>query len=513
MSFRFRNFLLGVSTTVAVALGMEACQQSQPAQSDNFDTFYSLDGDTLGITTVVDSLQVPWEIAVGPAGDLWYTEQYGAVSRIDLTTGRRKELLRLNDTFVLRTSGLLGMVLYPDMDVHPYVFLAYTSEEGEQRRSRIMRYTYDVQRDTLVDPLCIQEFGAWTSHFGARLQIAPDGKLMVTSGDGAQDGFAQDTGKVLGKILRFNLDGTVPDDNPIAGSPVWAWGLRNSQGLTYGANGLLYGSEHGDAVEDEVNLIQKGQNYGWPVVEGYIDTDPERAFARDVAVTEPLKAWTPTVAPAALVAYRGSQIPAFKQSLLLATLKGNALRLLKLNDDGQQIVNDRALFYQLFGRIRALCVAENGDVYFGTSNKDWNPNGTPKLNDDRIIRIRKVGPLEVAGRPVLPAIVTDDDSRGTVDSAKVLFTNYCAACHQADGKGVPNVFPDLTASALVHQQAADSLITVVLSGRAEMPAFHFLKDDELATILTYIKQELADQPDAVRAADLHRLRATVATAP
>src|SRR5690606_9072396 len=136
MSFRFRNFLLGVSTTVAVALGMEACQQSQPAQSDNFDAFYSLDGDTLGITTVVDSLQVPWEIAVGPAGDLWYTEQYGAVSRIDLTTGRRKALLRLNDTFVLRTSGLLGMVLYPDMDVHPYVFLAYTSEEGEQRRSR-----------------------------------------------------------------------------------------------------------------------------------------------------------------------------------------------------------------------------------------------------------------------------------------------------------------------------------------------------------------------------------------
>src|SRR5690606_32432906 len=191
--------------------------------------------------------------------------------------------------------------------------------EGDKRCSRIMRYSYDAKQDTFLDPLVIREFGAWTSHFGARIQIAPDGKLMVTSGDGAQDGYAQDTSVVLGKILRFNIDGSVPTDNPIAGSPVWSWGLRNPQGLAFGRNGLLYNSDHGDATDDEVNLIQKGHNYGWPEVEGYIDTKKELGFAQDVPVAEPLKAWTPTVAPAAVVAYDESQIPAFNHSLLLAT--------------------------------------------------------------------------------------------------------------------------------------------------------------------------------------------------
>lgn len=490
---------------VGMVVGMGGCMRSRPFESEAYEAFYALEGDTLGVTTVTDNLRVPWEIVVGPKNDLWYTEQYGVVSRVDLTTGSRKVLLRLKDTFVLRTSGLLGMVLHPDMEVHPYVFLAYTSEEGGRRVSRIMRYTYDAQRDTLLDPLLIREFGAWTSHFGARLQLAPDGKLMVTSGDGAQDGYAQDTSVVLGKILRFNIDGTVPADNPIAGSPVWAWGFRNPQGLTYASNGLLYCSEHGDATDDEVNIVRKGQNYGWPVVEGYVDTEKEQTFAQHVAVAEPLKAWTPTIAPAALVAYDGDQIPAFNRSLLLATLKGSALRLLKLDDSGEHVAADSLLFHNVFGRIRALCVAENGDVYFGTSNRDWNPNGTPKPNDDRIVRIRKVGKQETGDRPVLPA-VGREERPDTMNNAKALYTNYCAACHKTDGKGVSDIFPDLTASALVREKPLDSLVHVVLFGREEMPAFHFLKDNELAEILTYVKQQFGNMEDAVDAITVRQVR-------
>jgi len=474
-------------------------------RTEVFESFYTLAGDTLGITTVVDSLQVPWEIALGPQGDLWYTEQHGTVSRVDLTTGERKRLLQLDDVFVVRTSGLLGLALHPDMDTHPYVFLAYTAEDGDKRCSRIMRYSYDAKQDTLLDPLVIREFGAWTSHFGARIQIAPDGKLMVTSGDGAQDGYAQDTSVVLGKILRFNIDGSVPTDNPIAGSPVWSWGLRNPQGLAFGRNGLLYNSDHGDATDDEVNLIQKGHNYGWPEVEGYIDTKKELGFAQDVPVAEPLKAWTPTVAPAAVVAYDESQIPAFNHSLLLATLKGNALHVLKLDDKGTQVIGDSVLFRQVFGRLRALCVDSNGDVYFGTSNRDWNPNGAPMPNDDRILRIRRVGKREVGNRKVLPA-ATPEEGNGEQRNAKALYTNYCAACHKADGKGVADVFPDLTESPLVLGKSPDPLIRLVLSGRREMPAFHFLKDQELAEILNYTRQQLAKAEDAIDAADVHRVR-------
>ncbi|RQP18649.1 MAG: quinoprotein glucose dehydrogenase, partial [Parapedobacter sp.] len=484
----FRNrwkigLLLGAA---GVVLWINGCMH--PVEKEIYDAFYTFQGDTLGVTTVADSLKVPWEIALGPDGDLWYTEQHGAVSRLDVKTGHRKTLLRLEDTFVLRTSGLLGMALHPDMEAHPYVFLAYTSEEGGKQVSRIMRYTYHAEQDTLLDPLVIQEFGAWTSHFGARLLIAPDGKLMVTSGDGAQDGYAQDTSVVLGKVLRFNIDGSVPADNPIAGSPVWAWGFRNPQGLFYASNGILYCSEHGDATDDEVNIVRKGQNYGWPAIEGYVDTEKEQAFAQGRAVTDPLKAWTPTIAPAALVAYEGNQIPAFSKSLLLATLKGSAIRLLKLDESGERIVSDSVLFDQVFGRIRALCVADNGDVYFGTSNRDWNPNGTPQPNDDRILRIRKVGLAEVGDRPVLPAVV-HREGVDTANHAAALYTNYCAACHKADGKGVADVFPDLTASALVQGESPDSLVHVVLAGRNEMPAFHFLKDNELAEILKYVRQQ------------------------
>src|SRR5690606_1007981 len=125
-----------------------------------------------------------------------------------------------------------------------------------------------------VDPMVITEYPAWKGHFGTRLCIAPDGKLMIATGDGALFDKAQDVGSPSGKILRFNIDGSVPPDNPIPGSPVWAWGLRNPQGLVY-AGGKLYSSDHGDATDDEINLIKKGANYGWPAVEGYADHKKE----------------------------------------------------------------------------------------------------------------------------------------------------------------------------------------------------------------------------------------------
>src|SRR5690606_35711221 len=176
----------------------------------------------------------------------------------------------------------------------------------------------------------------------------------------------------------------------IPGSPVWAWGLRNPQGLAFAANGTLYSSGHGDAIADEVNNIIKGGNYGWPVVEGYVDTDAEKAFAGDSAIREPLRAWTPTIGPAALALYESDAIPEFQNSLLLTTLKGNALHVLKLNGEGNAIVADTILFQQLFGRLRSVCVSPSGDIYIGTSNRDWNPNGFAEARDDRIIRLSTV---------------------------------------------------------------------------------------------------------------------------
>jgi mono/diheme cytochrome c family protein len=348
-------------------------------------------------------------------------------------------------------------------------------------------------------------YPAWSGHFGARVAMAPDGKLMVATGDGAQFKNAQDPESPNGKILRFNIDGTLPDDNPIAGSPVWARGLRNPQGLAFSSRGVLYNSDHGDATDDEVNEIVPEGNYGWPYVEGYVDNESESSFTNSRDIKEPLVAWTPTVAPAGMAVYESDGIAAFKNSLLLTTLKGNSLRVLRLNEGGDQVVADSVLFRQVFGRLRSVCVAPNGDVYIGTSNRDWNPHGFPAEKDDRILRISNVE--SAAGRHVLSAVVGDpgDD---VVSRGESLYQDYCASCHRIDGRGLEGVFPPLHKVPVVTAVDKGPLIDLVLAGKNEMPAFGFLSDEELAIVLSYVRKRFGPQASRVAVSDVERQRKT-----
>ncbi|WP_353185806.1 PQQ-dependent sugar dehydrogenase [Parapedobacter lycopersici] len=473
-----------------LAIGCLGCEPT-PQEAEALFTYGAT---TLAMTTVADSLDVPWEICAGPGGQLWVAEQSGKISRIDPETGVQQELLSLKDVYRLRTGGLLGMTLHPDMDASPYVFIAYVAKnEVDQPVSRIVRYTY--AGDTLVAPLEILEYAAWNGHYGARLVIAPDGMLMVATGDGAQHGNAQDVRVPHGKILRYRIDGSIPADNPIPGSPVWAWGLRNPQGLAYATDGQLYSSGHGDAIADEVNKIIKGGNYGWPVVEGFADTDLERAVARDSVIQEPLRAWTPTIGPAGLALYESDILPEFRRSILLTTLKGNGLHVLKLDADGSRIVADTILFQQLFGRLRSVCVTPAGDIYIGTSNRDWNPNGFAEARDDRIIRLSKATKQQLRNQQATPAAVANQSD--VVSRGELLYTDYCASCHQANGRGVAGVFPSLYQTGPVAAADADALIRLVLEGRGEMPAFHFLEDKELAIILSYVRKRFGPQASRV----------------
>src|SRR5690606_10585346 len=167
-----------------------------------------------------------------------------------------------------------------------------------------------------------------------------NGKLLWATGDAQKKDSPQNIESLNGKVLRLNLDGSVPDDNPIKGSYVWAKGFRNMQGLVFSKRGYLYTSEHGDALEDEVNLIVREGNYGWPQIEGLHDTDKEKEFASANNAIEPLLSWTPTIAPAGLTFYGNKTIPEWENSLLLATLKARSLRVLKLNDEGTKIESE-----------------------------------------------------------------------------------------------------------------------------------------------------------------------------
>ncbi|WP_234364114.1 PQQ-dependent sugar dehydrogenase [Lunatibacter salilacus] len=472
---------------------------------NEFETVYSFGESILGITTVADGLD--WDIVWGPDGNLWFTEQAGRISSLNVSTNEITQHLVLEDTYRMRTSGLLGIALHVSNEGQFFVFVAYTAKKDEETRvSRVMRYTK--KGDSLDDPHLILEYPAWSGHFGARVVVSPDGKLLVATGDGAQHENAQNWQSPNGKILRFNLDGTIPDDNPELGSPVWASGLRNPQGLDYSDKGILYVSDHGDATDDEVNLIGRQGNYGWPNVEGFIDREDEIDFASEKRITEPLVAWTPTIAPAGIAFYGSGPISVFNNSLLLATLKGSSLRVLKLNALGNEVVADSVLFTQAFGRLRSVCVAPNGDVYVGTSNRDWNPFGFAKENDDRIIRISHVDRLD--DRTIKPA-VTINSSDDVVSRGESLYLDYCSSCHKPNGTGVENIFPSLLKAPLVNSPDKISLIDLVLKGKGEMPSFGFLSNEDLAIVMTYIRKRFGPQASPLTENEVQHQRQNAST--
>ena len=180
-------------------------------------------------------------------------------------------------------------------------------------------------------------------------------------------------------------DGTIPEDNPIPGSYIWTWGHRNPQGLVISPAGIMYSSEHGPSSDDELNIIEKGRNYGWPNVKGFCDDVTEGSFCADSNVFEPIAAWTPTLAVAGTDFYPHPAIPEWQNSLLVTSLKASRLVALKLSEDGRTVQQEDAYFDNWFGRLRDICVSPDGRVFLAVSNRDGR--GTIRSGDDRIIEI------------------------------------------------------------------------------------------------------------------------------
>ncbi len=337
---------------------------------------------------VATNLDTPWEILWGPDDYIWFTERPGRVSRVNPETSEVFEIIDIGDVRENGEGGLLGMVLDPDFQENNYFYVAYDyNAEGNKYSEKIVRYTYNPSTGKAASPLILfDNIDAAGNHNGNRLIITPDKKLLFTTGDAGNSGNAQNVNTVNGKIMRINLDGTIPEDNPISGNPVWSWGHRNPQGLAYSPDSsILYSSEHGPANDDEINIIMKGRNYGWPDVEGYCDSDAEISFCNDSNVVEPIMAWTPTLAVAGLVYYNSELIPEWKNSLLLVSLKASKITQLLLDDTGTSIDSSTDFFTNEFGRLRDLCISPDGKVYVATSNRDGR--GNPKSDDDKIIEI------------------------------------------------------------------------------------------------------------------------------
>ncbi len=352
-------------------------------------------GDTeVETRNVVTNLTVPWEIMWGPDNYIWFTERTGKVSRVNPETGDLFQLLDISAAHNFSEGGLLGMALHPGFDSNPQVFLVYSYQsDGGGIEERLVRYTYD--GTALVSPeILIDNIEGAANHNGSRLVIDPaDNTLYMTTGDATNQDLPQDLSSLNGKILRLNLDGTVPEDNPFRDSYVWTSGHRNPQGLVLSPNGYLYSSEHGPSTDDEINLIEKGKNYGWPTVKGFCDMQNEKDFCADSNVVEPLFAWTPTIATAGLDFYTHDAIPEWQGKLLLVTLKESDLRSFTLGNNGRSITGEDIWFNGEYGRLRDLCISPDGRVFIATSTRDGR--GDPGPEDDRIIEIKAVSANQV----------------------------------------------------------------------------------------------------------------------
>jgi glucose/arabinose dehydrogenase len=318
-----------------------------------------------GFRTVTSDISTPWAIGFLPSGDLLVTERSGQVQRI----GKDGAMYAIEGVRETSEGGLLGIAIHPNFSDNGYVYLYSTTTNGGALSNRVERYQLD-GKELRERATILANIPASANHDGGALAFGPDDKLYVTTGDAGNENAAQDRRSLAGKILRLNDDGTVPGDNPF-NNTVWSYGHRNPQGIAWDDAGQLWSTEHGPSGgrtgRDELNLIEKGMNYGWPIITG---DDAREGMKAPVVQSGDSDTW----APGGLAYADGS--------LYFAGLRGQTLYQAKLNSDNT--VSLTRHFSGQYGRLRAVAI-RNDVLYFSTSNRDGR--GAPASGDDHIYAV------------------------------------------------------------------------------------------------------------------------------
>ena len=328
------------------------------------------------IEVIAENLNVPWAIALSDEGTIYVTERTGSIRMI--TDGRLhpEPLFQFNEPFISQgEGGLMGIALDPNFLENRYIYVMHSYVEGNQIYNRVVRL---VEKDgrASIDRVLLDKIPGGRIHNGGRLKIGPDQKLYITTGDAGNPELAQDPTSIAGKILRIELDGSIPIDNPIANSPVYSLGHRNPQGIAWNSRNVMYAAEHGATAHDEINIIHPGANYGWPLVEG-------EETSTQVVIQKPLlHSGEETWAPSGIAFV--NQGP-WKGRLLVATLRGERLLVLTLNTSGTEVNKLEAQLTGEYGRLREVVQDKDGSIYLVTNNTDGR--GRVHTGDDKMIRV------------------------------------------------------------------------------------------------------------------------------
>jgi glucose/arabinose dehydrogenase len=313
--------------------------------------------------TIATGLSVPWGVAFLPGGDALVSERTtGRILRISRDGRRRRVVMRVPGVDTNSgEGGLLGLAVSPRYARDRWVYTYFTSASD----NRIVRFRLGGRIRSVLTGL-----RRGVIHDGGRIAFGPDGKLYAGVGETGDSTLAQNRRSLNGKILRMNPDGSVPSDNPFPASLVWSYGHRNVQGLAWDRRGRLWATEFGQDEFDEVNLIRKGGNYGWPEVEGRGSTAGGRFI-------NPKVTWATSEASPSGAAIAG-------RTMYVGALRGDAVLRVRLN--GTRARNAAPLLQGRYGRIRTVVRAPDGSLWVTTSNRDGR--GSPRSGDDRIVRLR-----------------------------------------------------------------------------------------------------------------------------
>jgi len=358
----------GDNTVYSIRTRLAVSPVTNPA---SVHTVTQTDFESYMVEVVATDLFVPWEIALLPDGDMLVPERSGTLRRI----GRNPAVMTVPAVVDTGEGGLMGLALHPKFTENNFVYLYFTATDNGQK-NRVARFRL-VGNQLTDEKIIIDNIPSALYHDGGRIAFGPDGMLYITTGDSTSSVLAQNLSSLAGKTLRLTPDGEIPSDNPF-GTAVWSYGHRNSQGITWDSFGRMWETEHGSTVgapgeslccRDEINLIEKAKNYGWPTIQG----DQVR-----VGMVTPMlnSGSNVTWAPAGVAFASGS--------LYFAGLKGSTLYQVRFWADGS-FRDLTTHFVGKFGRIRAVTAGRDGSLYISTSNRDGR--GTVRAGDDKIIRL------------------------------------------------------------------------------------------------------------------------------
>ena len=471
------------------------------------------DWNTTKITSD-EALDFPWEITYGPDNFLWLTERAGEkIVRVDPNafTTSPETMINLSAKITYsKQGGLMGMAIHPALyadittTTNNYVFVAYTYNDGGGLKLRIARLIYDNDTNSLIEDTSLNANGTLLEglpgsedHNSGRMTFGPDQKLYYTIGDQGANQFTYSCNPILsqvlplsptdydnypGKTLRINTDGSIPSDNPTLNgvkSHVYSYGHRNAQGIVFSNNGVLYNSEHGAKVDDEINIVTHGKNYGWPQIAGYYDNlsynycnwsslegscnagdfsdhncpsgaetateyesyptandlplnfqEPIGTYGSTAATDPPggYLSW-PTVAPSSIDIHETGNIPGWGRSLLVPTLKRGTIYRAKLTPNGDDVVGDAyEEFHSSNDRYRDIAISPDGLTIYAVTDNSGGTSGPSSgggvsiSNPGLIVKIEYVGP-QVSNPPVAICqditVTLDPDGTGTIVAADI----------------------------------------------------------------------------------------------